>query len=51
MDQLHPLREAEFVDIFPAFKFFMKNDEREERQAMLGMKIQEAENMKNSGRK
>lgn len=27
MDQLHPLREAELVDIFPAMKIFMSNEE------------------------
>ena len=27
MDQLHPLRTAELIDIFPAFKFFMKKDD------------------------
>jgi hypothetical protein len=44
MNQLHPLREAELVDIFPALKLFIKNDEDEEgggRQTMIGKKIQE----------
>jgi hypothetical protein len=27
MDQLHPLREAEIMDIFPAMKIFFKNDD------------------------
>ena len=27
MDQLHPLREAELIDIFPAIKIFYSNDE------------------------
>ena len=27
MDQLHPLREAELIDIFPAVKMFINTDE------------------------
>lgn len=54
MDQLHPLREAELVDIFPALKIFMNNDEPEGgggRKTMLGMKFEENEAKKNSDRK
>jgi hypothetical protein len=41
MDQLHPLREAELVDIFPALKLFIKSEDEEVgRQTMLGKKIQ-----------
>jgi hypothetical protein len=34
MDQLHPLREAELIDIFPALKIFISNDD-EKREAMI----------------
>jgi len=54
MDQLHPLREAELVDIFPALKMFMNDDVPEgggQRKTMIGLKIEEAEAKKNSDRK
>ena len=52
MDQLHPLREAELVDIFPALKLFMKSEEEEGggRQTMIGKKIQLDMEKKNSDR-
>ena len=54
MDQLHPLREAELVDIFPALKLFIKDEVPEDgktRQTAIGLKLAESEAKKNSDRK
>ena len=42
MDQLHPLKDSAYVDIFPALKVFQGNEEEEEqikRQTMITKKL------------
>jgi len=53
MDQLHPLREAEMVDIFPLLKLFMQDTEQdgEGRTTMVASKLQEKMEKKESDRK
>jgi len=35
MDQLHPLREAEYQDIFPALKFLSSPEKEDARKTMI----------------